>query len=107
MCKYFAPLILLVAVNCGPSENSGIRAREQARVDDFRPGDTLRYTIDGSIPDRSSPFVVYGRNQVFVAQTTIFRARLYRPGYLPSEVQQDTVYVRDHPTTQLSYAENK
>lgn len=64
-------------------------------VDDFRPGDTLRYTTDGSTPDRTSHFVLFGANEVFVEKTTTFKARLYRPGFLPSEVQSQTVYVRD------------
>ncbi len=63
--------------------------------EDFRPGDTLRYTTDGSAPDRTSRFVIFGRNEVYVTRTTTFKARLYRPGYLPSEEQSCTVYVRD------------
>lgn len=66
-----------------------------AAVVDFRPGDTLHYTTDGSIPDRSSPFVVFGANEVVVTKTTTFKARLYRPGFLPSEVQTRTVYLRE------------
>jgi hypothetical protein len=66
-----------------------------ASMEDFRPGDTLRFTTDGSTPDRTSRFVLFGSNEVLVTRTTIFKARLYRPGYLPSEVQSCTVYVRD------------
>jgi hypothetical protein len=58
------------------------------------PNDTIRYTTDGTIPDRSSPFVTYGSATVHVDTTTIFTARLYRLGYdLPSIVQRETVYV--------------
>jgi len=64
-------------------------------MEDFRPGDTLRYTTDGSVPDRTSRFVVFGANIVQVTTTTTFKARLYRPGFLPSEVQTQTVYVRE------------
>jgi len=66
-----------------------------ATVDDFRPGDTLRYTTDGSIPDRTSSFVTLGANKIFVTRTTTFRAVLYRPGCLPSGVRSCTVYVRE------------
>ena len=52
--------------------------------EDFRVGETLRYTTDVSVPDRPSRFVV---------------ARLSRPGYLPSEVKTLTVYVADSLAT--------
>ncbi len=70
-----------------------------AAVEDFRPGDTLRYTTDGSTPDRTSRFVLLGANEIHVTRTTTFKARLYRPGFLPSEVQSHTVYVRDSAGT--------
>jgi hypothetical protein len=66
-----------------------------ATVADFRPGDTLRYTTDESIPDRTSRFVVFGANRIHVTKTTTFKARLYRRGFIPSDVQVHTVYVRD------------
>ena len=66
-----------------------------AAREDFRPGDTLRYTTDGSAPDRTSRFVLVGANEVVVTKTTTFKARLYRPGCIPSRVQSHTVYVRD------------
>ncbi len=66
-----------------------------AVVQDFRPGDTLRYTTDGSLPDRTSHFVIFGANKVRVTRTTTFKARLYRPGFLPSTVQSQTVYVNE------------
>ena len=65
-----------------------------SNVEDFRPGDTLRYTTDGSSPDRTSRYVLAGANDILVVRTTIINARLYRPGFLPSEVQSRTVYVR-------------
>ena len=65
----------------------------------FRPGDTLRYTSDGSTPDRTSNFVVFGANRIHVTKTTTFKARLYRPGFVPSEVQSHTVYVQDSSET--------
>jgi hypothetical protein len=64
-------------------------------MEDFRPGDTLRYTTDGSVPDRTSRFVLPGANNVPVSRTTLFKARLYRPGFMPSGVQSHTVFVRD------------
>jgi hypothetical protein len=67
--------------------------RSLAGIDDFGPGDTLRYTIDGSTPDRSSPFVLYSSNALFVPWTTTIKARLYRPGFQPSLVQSRTVRV--------------
>lgn len=70
-----------------------------ASVEDFRPGDTLRYTTDGSTPDRTSRFVLYGANEIHITRTTTFKARLYRPGFLPSEVQSHTIYVRDSAET--------
>jgi hypothetical protein len=36
---------------------------------------------------------VYGNNTVTISATTTFKARLYRPGYLPSAVQTRLVYV--------------
>ncbi len=66
-----------------------------ATVEDFRPGDTLRYTTDGSIPNRMSRFVTFGANKVLVTRTTTFKAILFRPGFLPSGVQSSTVYVRE------------
>lgn len=66
-----------------------------AAREDFRPGDTLRYTTDGSLPDRSSRFVLVGANEVVVTKTTTFKARLYRPGCMPSRVQSHTVYVSE------------
>jgi hypothetical protein len=77
--------------------HTGNPAREGTlvAVQDFRPGDTLRYTTDGSTPGRNSSFVVLGANQVHVTKTTTFNARLYRPGFLPSAVQSRTVYVSD------------
>ncbi len=64
-----------------------------ANVEDFRPGDTLRFTTDGSIPNRMSRFVTFGANRVHVTRTTTFKAILYRPGFLPSGVQSSTVFV--------------
>lgn len=66
-----------------------------AAVEDFRPGDTLRYTTDGSTPDHTSPFVVHGANEIHITKTTTYKARLYRPGFLPSQVQSRTVFVHD------------
>jgi hypothetical protein len=71
---------------------------------DFGPGDTLRYTVDGSIPDRTSRFVLFNANTIVVKKTTVLKARLYRAGYLPSTVQTRTVFVRDSllpPTAQM------
>lgn len=59
----------------------------------LNPGDTLRYTVDGSTPDRNSPFVAYGNTSLVVVGTTTFTSRLYRPGYLPSTAQSATVVV--------------
>lgn len=70
-----------------------------AAVEDFRTGDTLHYTTDGSTPDRTSRFVLVGANEILVTRTTTFKARLYRPGFLPSEVRSHTVYVRDSAET--------
>ena len=66
-----------------------------AVMDDFCPGDTLRYTTDGSAPDRASRFVLCGADKILVTTTTVFKIRLYKPGFLPSEVESYTVYVRD------------
>ena len=67
-------------------------------VEDFHPGDTLRYTTDGSVPDRTSRYVIYGANRLPVTQTTTFNARLYRKGFPPSEVKSATVYVQEAVT---------
>jgi hypothetical protein len=81
--------------------NIGFAGKKDSLVEfeDFRVGDTLRYTTDGSFPDRSSRYFIVGENKVHVTKTTTFRARLYRPGFLPSEVKTLTVYVRDSLTT--------
>jgi hypothetical protein len=62
-------------------------------IENLLPGDTLRYTTDGSTPDRTSRFVVNGNNSIAVSRTTTIKARLYRPGYRPSDVQSHVVYV--------------
>jgi hypothetical protein len=82
-------LAVTILFHGGKAEGGGV----SPSIQDLQPGDTLRYTRDGSTPDRSSSFVVYGDNAVYVAGTTTFKARLYRPGYLPSEVYSRTVYV--------------
>jgi hypothetical protein len=69
--------------------------------EDFRPGDTLRYTTDGTLPTRSSAFVLFGANRIPVTRTTTFLARLYRPGFPPTAVQSRTVVARDTTTRTL------
>jgi hypothetical protein len=86
---------LLLIGSCLAYPGPPLAKKTVATVEDFHPGDTLRYTTDGSIPDRTSRFVLFGANQVMVTRTTTFNARLYRPGFSPSSVQSQTVYVRD------------
>jgi hypothetical protein len=81
--------MLLAAIACLEAGNN----KTLAGIDDFGPGDTLRYTLDGSTPDRTSPFVLYNSNALFVPWTTTIKARLYRPGFQPSLVQSRTVRV--------------
>jgi hypothetical protein len=91
-----AKIVLGVFMMAGASSALSAGGKDTLEVrQDFRPGDTLRYTTDGSVPDRTSRFVLYGANDVVITRTTIFKARLYRPGFLPSTVQLDTVYVLD------------
>ncbi len=75
------------------SGNAGGSIRSNSNIENLLPGDTLRYTVDGSTPDRTSPFVVYGNSLVTISATTTFKARLYRPGYQASVVQSRLVYV--------------
>ena len=99
----FGLLVMMFGLLC--TANAGGKDTAAA-VEDFRPGDTLRYTTDGSAPDRTSRFVLFGANEIFVTRTTTFKARLYRPGFLPSEVQSHTIYVRDSAkTTRVAYDE--
>jgi hypothetical protein len=58
------------------------------------PGDTLRYTLDGSIPTAFSPAYL---GPLFLTRTTIIKARVYRVGTQPSEVYADTVFVDGDP----------
>jgi len=52
-------------------------------VDSPDSDSTIRFTTDGSLPDVGSQ--VY-RGPIRIADTTVLRASVYRPGYEPSEV---------------------
>ncbi len=108
MSKWFGVLAAVLLMIFGLVHMGNTEGRDApATADDFRPGDTLRYTTDGSVPDRTSHYVVYGASEVFVARTTTFKAILYRPGFLPSEVQSQTVFVRDSMETARAGLESR
>jgi hypothetical protein len=63
---------------------------------------TIRYTLDGSLPNPSSP--VYS-SPVTLSTTTVLRARAYAPGMLPSEVATQTYLVNgNHSVAVVSLA---
>ena len=62
----------------------------------------IHYTMDGSVPDQNSP--VY-ENPLLISETTVLRARILQPGYLPGTVNTQTYFVnekRDLPIISLS-----
>ncbi|HSL93320.1 MAG TPA: lamin tail domain-containing protein [Bacillota bacterium] len=56
-------------------------------------GAVLRYTLDGKEPDSSSP--VYSE-PLTVTKTTVLRARVFTPGFLPSVTINSTYLVNDN-----------
>ncbi len=55
-------------------------------------GGTLRYTIDGSMPVKSSPIYV---SSLQVAKNTVIRARVFENGKLPGPVVTHTYFIAD------------
>ncbi|HBB92448.1 MAG TPA: hypothetical protein DC042_12215 [Bacteroidales bacterium] len=62
-------------------------------VPDQRPGDVIRYTLDGSDPGNGSP--VYD-STLFLEKTTPLRARLYRTGQIPGPVVTGTYFLNEY-----------
>ena len=63
---------------------------------------TIYYTRDGSIPDQNSP--IYD-HPLLISETTVLRARVLHPGYLPGAVNTQTYFIdenRDLPVISLS-----
>jgi uncharacterized membrane protein len=64
------------------------------RMRHFVPGAVIRYTLNGSDPDSagqvySAPFTLTDRGQ--------FRAKAYKPGWLPSDAAIATFYTQKYP----------
>ena len=56
-------------------------------------GDTVRYTLDGSDPTATSPRYT---SPVEITQTSMFKARSFRPGALPSQITTKAFFVSRH-----------
>jgi len=57
------------------------------------PDATIRYTLDATIPNESSPAYVLSLN---INQNRVVRARVFRENYLPSRTQSKTYLVNDY-----------
>lgn len=58
-------------------------------------GDIIRYTLDGSDPtDTSTPYVV----PVSISQTSIFKAREFKAGTLPSQIVSEAFFINSNYT---------
>lgn len=65
----------------------------------------IRYTTDGSEPNLSSD--LYDGSPILVYQSTVLRARAYRPGYLPSVTTSASYFFNvDHVTPIISVITN-
>ncbi len=57
----------------------------------YQPGDTLRYTIDGSwVTDSSS---IYNGDLLVIDSTRVLRAQVYKSGLLPGKVSSNTYII--------------
>lgn len=57
------------------------------------PDATIRYTLDATIPDESSPAYLLPLN---ISQNRVVRARVFRENYIPSRTQSKTYLVNDY-----------
>jgi hypothetical protein len=53
-------------------------------------GGTVRYTLDGSEPDESSPVAA---SPLTINRTTVVRARIFRPGEIPGPIVTHTYFI--------------
>jgi hypothetical protein len=61
----------------------------------------IRYTTDGSEPDLNS--LIYVGTPIFIYQSTVLRAKVYKSGYLPSVTTSATYFFNvDHVTPIIS-----
>lgn len=70
------------------------------RMQHFVPGAVMRYTLDGSDPDSGGhvykeAFVLRDRSQ--------FRAKAYKPGWLPSEPTSANFYTQKYPPDSIRF----
>jgi uncharacterized repeat protein (TIGR03806 family) len=66
------------------------RARVDVLLSVSEPGAEIRYTLDGSTPDRSDP--LYG-TPIKLTQTAILRARAYKDGFTRSITEQQVFVI--------------
>jgi hypothetical protein len=57
----------------------------------FQPGDTIRYTIDGSWVTDSS--AIYSGEPIVIDSTIVLRAQVYKSGFLPGKVSSNTYII--------------
>ncbi|MFU8843955.1 MAG: CotH kinase family protein [Bacteroidales bacterium] len=61
----------------------------------FLPGDTIRYTVDGSrVTDTSHLY----QTPVLIDSTTVMRARVFKSGLLPGKVSTHTYFISEEST---------
>ncbi|MBN2174466.1 MAG: CotH kinase family protein [Bacteroidales bacterium] len=63
-------------------------------ISNIEPGDTFRYTLDGSIPGDTS--LIFAGN-IILDTTAVVRARVFKSGYLPGDVSTNT-YILNYQT---------
>jgi len=68
------------------------------------PNMTIYYTRDGSSPDQNSS--IY-ENPLLITETTVLRARILQPGYLPGPLTTQTYFIdEDHGLPVISLSTN-
>ncbi len=60
---------------------------------------TIRYSLDGSLPTPEHPAY---EEPLLLDSTTVVRARLFAPGYMPSKAATETLFINDSSTFRVA-----
>ena len=59
-------------------------------IQNYQPGDTIRYTLDGAVPVDTS--FMYSE-PIHIDSTTVLRARIFKQGFIPGKITTKTYFI--------------
>ncbi len=67
-------------------------------IANFQTGDTIRYTLDGSVPMDTSELY---QEAVLIDSTTVLRARVFKSGFIPGKIMTKTYLIDFNATVPI------